>query len=230
MSKPTAIGMVGLLATAALSLVAAVGETRSTVSPSGDDLGVIGPQWPIRETDLLDAMLSKVRQKQRSGETAQLAARMKQQAQNYAQSPPSLRLARAVRHRSSHFDPSIVVPDDIRDAQGRVLYAKGTTVNPLQHYPLSKTLLLIDASDADQLAWLKRRLTRETTTTSKVILTGGSPTELAKTLQRPVFFDQNGTLIQRFGIRAVPATVQIDPASANSRLLVQEFDPKEDTP
>lgn len=224
------IGLAGLLASVALSLVATAGGNRSNAIPASDDLGVIGPQWPIRETDLLDAILSKVRQKQRSGETAQLKSRMKQQAQGYAQAPPSLRLARAARHRSTHFDPSIVVPYDVHDAQGRVLYAKGTTVNPLHHYPLGKTLLFIDAGDADQRAWLEHRLTREATTTSKVILTGGSPTELAKTLQRPVFFDQNGALIQRFDIRAVPASVQTDPIAGDPRLLVQEFDPKEDEP
>jgi hypothetical protein len=45
-----------------------------------------------------------------------------------------------------------------------------------------------------------------------------------------VYFDQNGALVKKFGIGAVPATVLADPQAPRRRLLVQEFDPREKQP
>ena len=53
----------------------------------------------------------------------------------------------------------------------------------------------------------------------KPILTGGSYLDLMKAWQRPVYFDQQGTLIRRFGIRQLPALVSQD----GRRLRVDEL-------
>ena len=43
---------------------------------------------------------------------------------------------------------------------------------------------------------------------AKLILVKGAPLELMKSRQRRFYFDQGGTLVKRFGIRAVPASVE----------------------
>ena len=49
---------------------------------------------------------------------------------------------------------------------------------------------------------------RFASTNAKLILVGGAPLELMKARQRRFYFDQGGTLVKHFGIRAVPATVE----------------------
>ncbi|MEC9358650.1 MAG: type-F conjugative transfer system protein TraW [Pseudomonadota bacterium] len=222
--------MQGVIATAAgamlLSLAAATQTPIGNASPNADDLGVIGPSWPIKERDLLEAIHEKLRDKRDSGAVDALGTRLRRQALTYAAAPPSLHLPRAKQSRIAHIDPSIVVPYDIRDADGHRLYPAGTTVNPLERYPLDQFLLFIDGDDPDQRTWLDARLT-DNDVPLKVILTGGSPGVLSKSLQRPVYFDQDGLLVHRFGIEAVPASVQADPRAPHQRLLVQEHDPKE---
>lgn len=222
--------MLGVIATAAgvmlLSLAAATQTPTGNASATTDNLGVIGPTWPIKERDLLEAIHAKLRDKQDSGAVDPLATRLRRQALTYAATPPSLHLPRAKQSRMAHIDPSIVVPYDIRDAHGHRLYRTGTTVNPLERYPLDQTLLFIDGDDPDQRTWLDAQLTDDDAQL-KVILTGGSPGVLSKSLQRPVYFDQDALLVHRFGIEAVPASVQADPRAPHQRLLVQEHDPKE---
>jgi conjugal transfer pilus assembly protein TraW len=53
----------------------------------------------------------------------------------------------------------------------------------------------------------------------KVILTGGSYLELMRRWQRPVYFDQQGKLVARLGIRQVPALVSQD----GRRLRIDEI-------
>jgi len=43
---------------------------------------------------------------------------------------------------------------------------------------------------------------------AKLILVKGAPLDLMRARQRRFYFDQGGTLVKRFGIRAVPAIVE----------------------
>lgn len=206
--------------------------SEATVAPTDPehDLGQIGPVWPIDEPDLLSELLAKARHKQEDGEAAALAHRLNERAETYAAAPPSLHLPRAAHDGARTFDPTITMPEDIRDAQGRVLIAVGTRVNPLKTFAFDETLLFVDGADPDQVAWLRHRLAREPAVFDKVVLTGGSPTTLSQQLGRQVFFDQERQLIGKFGIDAVPATVAADPAAPRERLLVRQYDPKEPLP
>ena len=64
---------------------------------------------------------------------------------------------------------------------------------------------ILDGDDPEQLAWATRRYA---STKAKLILVRGAPLELMKARQRRFYFDQGGSLVKHFGIRAVPATVE----------------------
>lgn len=107
--------------------------------------------------------------------------------------------------RSWRFDPTISVERDIADDKGRVIVAAGTRVNPLDTVLLRVPLVFLDGDDPEQLAWATRRYA---STKAKLILVRGAPLELMKARQRRFYFDQGGSLVKHFGIRAVPATVE----------------------
>ena len=107
--------------------------------------------------------------------------------------------------RSWRFDPTITVERNIADDKGRVIIAAGTRVNPLDTVPLRAPLVFLDGDDPAQLAWAARRFAA---TRAKLILVRGAPLELMKARQRRFYFDQGGSLVKHFGIRAVPATVE----------------------
>lgn len=185
-----------------------------------EDLGSLGPTWPIRERDLVQVMQERAAAKQGSGEIEQLRGALQERAKAYADRPTTLRLPRTSKQRIWSLDPAVSVPYDIKDGGGKVLVPAGTRVNPLDRMVLSRKLVFVDAGDPEQLAWLGRRAVA-LRNQHKVILTGGSVSQAAEVLGGRVWFDQAGKLVQEFGIKAVPAIVAQD-----GRLLrIQEVPP-----
>ena len=185
---------------------------------AAEDLGVVGPVYPIAERSLLEVIEERLEGLRDSGELARLEDEARRRFEGYVREPRGVTLPRAVEYRVRHDDPSVTVPYDIHDHRGQVLHAAGTTVNPLEHVALSRRLLFFDGRDPDQVGWA-RALQLAAPERAKPILTRGSPVELIEAWGAWVYFDQGGYLVERFGIQALPAIVSQDGA----RLRVEEI-------
>ncbi len=198
---------------------AALAATLATTSVQAQDLGVIGPVYPIAEPSLLDVILAKLRAASEDGTLARLQREALTRIRQGIDDPaPVAGLVRTRHPRHFHHDPSIVVQEAISDAEGRVVVPPGTVVNPLDTVPLSQALLFFDARDRDQVAEA-RKLIDARHGQVKPILTGGSYLELMRRWRRPVYYDQQGVLTTRLGIRQVPALVTQD----GRRLRIDEL-------
>ena len=188
-------------------------------SAQAQDLGVIGPVYAIAEPSLLEVILAKLREAEATGALAKLHLEARTGITRGIENPaPIAKITKTSKARSFYFDPSIVVPAAITDADGKVLVAPGTRVNPLDTVSLSKQLLFIDARDAAQVGRAKA-LIDERGGKVKIILTGGSYLELMRRWKLPVFFDQQGQLTDKLGIRHVPALV----TQEGKRLRIDEL-------
>jgi conjugal transfer pilus assembly protein TraW len=188
-------------------------------SAQAQHLGVIGPVYEIAEPSLLEVILARLREGEASGALARLQREAQANVKRAVDAPtPVASISKTTKARRFYFDPSIVVPYAITDADGRVIVAPGTMVNPLDTVSLSKALLFIDARDSAQVNRATQLLdAREGKV--KVILTGGSHLDLARRLKQPVFYDQAGTLTAKLGIRHVPAIV----TQEGKRLRIDEI-------
>jgi conjugal transfer pilus assembly protein TraW len=170
------------------------------------DYGQQGAVWPVVEPDLLAQIHARLAHLEKTGETARLNEELKRRTIARVNRPePVAGVGSAAATRSWRFDPTITVDRDIADEKGRVIIAAGTRVNPLDTVPLRAPLVFLDGDDPAQLAWAARRFGA---TRAKLILVRGAPLELMKARQRRFYFDQGGSLVKHFGIRAVPATVE----------------------
>jgi conjugal transfer pilus assembly protein TraW len=200
-------------------LVAAVVGTVATTPTRAQDLGVIGPVYPIAEPSLLEVILGRLRAAEQDGTLARLQRDAQARVRKTVDEPaPVAGLGRARQARRFHHDPSIVVQEAILDSDGRVIVPPGTVVNPLDTVRLSQALLFFDARDREQVEQA-RRLVDARHGQVKVILTGGSYLDLMRRWQRPVFYDQQGALTTRLGIHHVPALVTQD----GRRLRIDEL-------
>ena len=183
------------------------------------DLGVIGPVYPIAEPSLLEVILSKLREAEASGVLARLQRDTQTNVKRGIEQPaPVAGITKTTKTRSFYYDPSIVVPYAITDADGNVIVAPGSKVNPLDTVSLSKALLFFDARDAAQVG-RARNILDERGGKVKLILTGGSYLDLMRRWKRPVYFDQQGSLTEKLGIRHVPALV----TQEGKRLRIDEI-------
>lgn len=189
-----------------LVLPLVLAELAAAGPAAARDYGQQGTVWTIAEPDLLAQIHARLAALAASGETKKLNERLKQRTIARVNRPsPVAGLSRAETPRSWLFDPTIAVAENITDDKGRVIIAAGTRVNPLDSVPLRQPLVFLDGDDPDQLAWATKTYNN---TQAKFILVAGAPLELMKARQRRFWFDQEGKLVRRFGIRAVPAVVE----------------------
>ena len=182
------------------------------------NLGTIGPTYPVAEKNLLDVIMARLRAKEASGELKRHEQEARDRAAYAVNNPrPVDGLRRAQAARTFYFDPTFTLQSNVVDGTGAILFPAGTRKNPLEVVSLSKHLLFFDARDPGQVARV-RELIEHYQGKVKPILVGGSYLDLMKRWNKPVFYDQDGTLVRKFGIAAVPALV----SQEGQRLRIDE--------
>ena len=204
--------------TLAVRLAAPLCALLAAACARAESLGTIGPTYPIAEQNLLDFIMARLREKERSGELQRMEDLAKARATESIRSPkPVPGLHRVQTARTFYFDPTFTVDRNITDERGSLLFPAGMKMNPLDVVSLSKHLLFFDARDPRQVAKAKE-LIDVYQGRVKPILVGGSYLDLMKSWNRQVFYDQEGTLVRKLGITAVPAIV----SQEGSRLRIDE--------
>lgn len=176
---------------------------------SAADLGVYGETSPIIETDVLETIAGRLRAAERSGKIETLNREFAARAKKRIERPqPVAGLTRTERPRSWLFDPSITVPEDLADREGRVFARAGERINPLDGLPTyDRELVFLDGDDPAQVAFALKRLKAGGQGRVYLVLTSGAPLELMRRHKVALYFDQAGSLSARFGLRQVPAVV-----------------------
>lgn len=184
------------------------------------DAGVIGPTYEIGEPHLLRFIEQRLLDKAASGELQRLEEEARARGVDTVRKPPPVASLITTRtKRSFYFDPTYVLDHNVSDAQGRLMFAAGTRANPLDIVSLSRRLFFFDARDPRQVAQA-RALMKRYDGKVKPILTGGSYLNLMQAWHSPVYYDQQGLLTRRLGIRQVPALV----SQEDKRLRIDELE------
>ena len=174
-----------------------------STSLQAKDLGTYGETFPIVEENLLTVIKTKLQTLGSSGELEAHQKKIQEEAAKRLQRPAEVTgIIKTKKPRVFSYNPSITVPYDLKDDKGKIFFKAGTTVNPLDMFALKYTLLFIDGDDKEQVNWAINHKVK-----FKIILIKGSPFELMKEHGTPVYFDQGGTLVKKFGITQVPARI-----------------------
>ena len=183
------------------------------------DFGVVGHVWDIAEEDILEYIEKKLR----SVDVDKLKEEMRGKTREAVERPkPVSGIKDNLLQRIHYHDPSYVVPEDIYDHKGNLLYKAGYKVNPLNQVPLRERLIFINGDNEEQVKYaLKKR--KEYQGLAKIILTKGAPLEIQRKEKVWMYFDQQGVLTTKLGIKAVPALVE----QSGRRLKVTEVGKEE---
>ena len=178
----------------------------------------MGELFPIHERDLVEVILQKLNKLQADGKLEEYNQQIQSKVKNGIERPnPVKDVVHTKTPRSYTFDPSITVEKDLKDHNGVVFHRKGETVNPLHYRTMTKPFLLIDGDEADHLTWGLRMLKKYPK--AKIILVKGAPLQIWRELGIQVYFDQFGKIINKFGIKQVPAII----SQKDNQLLIQEM-------
>lgn len=171
----------------------------SPINVPAKNLGNIGMTYPIKERDAQE----EIEERAKSVDWNKHLAKVK--PENYRPSNVVI-LPRAAKDTSFMVDMTYSLEMEIPDGKGGVLYPKGFTYNPLDFISYHKTLVVIDATDQDQVQWFN---TSEYSHRKDVtlLITGGNYLEAGKKTDRPVFYATE-LIRDRFKLQAVPSVIR----------------------
>lgn len=179
---------------------------------SAKDFGVQGEVFPIEETDLMESIKKKLESLSKE-ELEQIQQNVQKEIRQIFEKPNPVRnVSNAIAYKTFYFDPTIVVKEDIKDHEGKVVIKQGTIANPLQNCQMSTEWLFFDGDNKSHIDWAREQ-------SGKWILTKGKPLELESLENREVYFDQFGNITNRLNIKHVPARV----SQEGLRLKIEEI-------
>lgn len=206
-------------------ILAAMAATLAMASlPShAEELGQIGPVYPIGEESALDTILNRLKEKERTGELKRIEQEAIKRSVASAKNPKPVEGLTTVHERSQRLiDPTVTYNRAVTTDDGQIVVPAGSKINPLLVTSLSKRLVFFDGRDRAQ-AEAVRKMVAKAGPKVKPILVAGSWFDTSKAWKTQVYYDQQGKLSQRFGIKAVPSVI----SQQGAMLLVEEVPAKE---
>lgn len=200
------------------------------------NLGVVASTYPIAELDMLDWIQQRLTMYEQTGELAKLEDNFKTQVKHAIVRPPPVQgLSTTQRPNTFYVDPTLTISQDIKDPNGKVLFAKGLQINPfdvqtwpkgqpLPRFVLTKQLVFIDGDDIRQLHFAKRYQAMEAAKVHplsiKWVLVQGEPNTVSRQLGARIYFDQGGRITRRLHLKHVPTVAK----QHGTQWQLQEFD------
>lgn len=189
-----ALESVAIVALLSISLTSA---TRAS------DHGVVGQTFPIVEPDLLATIEAKLQRLQANGEIDRMNAAFAKRTEARVRRPqPVSGITPAAEARTWAYDPTITIERDVQDQKGNYIARRGQTVNPLDFAAVTQALVFVDGDNDAEMAWATAKYSD---LKAKIILVSGSPIDEMTQRQRRFYFDQEGRLTGKLGIRHTPA-------------------------
>ncbi|MFA6038458.1 MAG: type-F conjugative transfer system protein TraW [Legionellales bacterium] len=169
------------------------------------DLGQHGTVYPVIENNLLDLMVERVDHMQKTGELRMRQNEMISGIEKQINEPsPVLGLSPSEMDRVSYIELGTILEKPILDKNGKILIAKGTRINPLDLIDFTSSLYFIDGNDDKQIEWALN----EGGINAIILLVDGSVLDLMKKYDAKFYFDQEGVLVKKLGIKQIPAKVE----------------------
>ena len=190
------------------------------------DLGKHGATFSIKEEDPIKYIKNRLKALEESGELLKHQQLILEKTKTKLKHPKAVEgIVNTTEEKVFYYDPAYILNEDLKDHQGKIIYKKGHKVNPLAEISFGPDMLFINGEDEAQVTWAIN-YGREpfvnhscSKTTSKIILTKGSPIDLEEKLGVKFYFDQAGSITSKLGIKQVPSVVSQD----NLRLKIQEI-------
>lgn len=180
-------------------------KPKTEPKPKSENLGVFGKEYSIAERDLLELIHGKLREMEKDGTLDKMNKKVVEDTKKKLNRPPGKVYPRAEKFKSVPYDATFTLQADLKDAKGKVLFPKGTGIDPLKVKAFNRRICFIDGDDEGQVQWLERSC--PDSYINRVVLVNGSPGELSKRIKRRFYFDQENVLGKRFGFTALPAVV-----------------------
>jgi conjugal transfer pilus assembly protein TraW len=167
------------------------------------DLGTFGATYPVVEKDAIEEIKEKA---SKTDWRKHFDKKKIDEAVKGYRPDHIARLPRATQDRTFRVDMTYTIDFDVTDGKGGIVYPKGYTFNPLDYIEFPNVLVVIDASDKEQVTWLRSSEYVKDYRTMLFITDGGF-WDLSHYLKRPVFYAAR-KIVDRLRLKAVPSVIR----------------------
>ena len=172
------------------------GVTRLTPVVPAEQMG---PVLPIIEDDMRRTIQERFETK-----LPELKKQLADSIRNYR--VPAFPHPTTDTSRTLLVDPTMTLENDVVGPQGQLIARAGTRINPLHTIALLRTYLVLDGSDARQIAWAIKEINRKTGRPTTLLLTDGNlATVKASVPAGTPVYPAPADLFTRFPVETVPA-------------------------
>lgn len=191
-----------------LCVMFAVSALLTSSVAIASDHGVVGQAFPIIEPDLMATMEAKLQRLQASGGIDRMNTEFARRAEARVRRPkPVAGISAATEARTWAYDPTIIIERDVQDQKGNYIARAGQSVNPLDFTAVRQALVFVNGDSKAEMDWATSQYSD---LKAKIILVNGSPIEEMTARQRRFYFDQEGRLTGKLGVRHTPAVAVQD--------------------
>jgi conjugal transfer pilus assembly protein TraW len=120
--------------------------------------------------------------------------------------PEQRKVTAATKNKVFYPDMTYTVPEDIKDATGRIMYAKGFKFNPADYVHMQQEIVIIDANNKIELEWAKKNSYLDSAK-YMVLLTDGNAFEITEEFKKPAYY-LTKEVADKFQIQKTPSIVK----------------------
>jgi conjugal transfer pilus assembly protein TraW len=174
----------------------------------------LGPVYPIIEHDWLEWLPKQAEKRLKERPLALSEKHLKEAIQRQM---PQMDLPEVKAPRTYYVDPAVKVSQPVADHTGKIIIPTGGRINPLDHLPGFRPIVVMDGRQERQVEWVKGVIAE---VKPLVLLTGGDVLKLNTDLGISVY-PAPEALIQKFSIERVPVLL----SQESKQIKVQEIVP-----
>jgi len=161
------------------------------------------PVYPITEPDWLEWLPQQAEKRLREKPVTLSREQLKQAIQRQM---PDKNLPEVKALRTYYIDPTVKASQPVADHTGKIVIPAGGNINPLEHLPAFRPIVILDGSRKRQVEWLKKTITKEN---PLVLITSGDVVALSSRLGSPIY-PAPPDLLSRFSIERVPVILSAE--------------------
>lgn len=196
------------------------------VTANAKDLGNWGNTWPITEKDIRMVIMENIADVNWEPVNAQL----KSSAENFIKNLPKRELGTVDKTITKTLDLTVALPQDFvipvlnentDEYEYKVLYPKGTKINPIKYVDMTQNIVWFNAQDKEEAEFVKA-LARKYGGQLIFINVSGSMEDMMRELNMPIFFAEPAHL-ERFKITATPTLMYSLKSKFPEHILLTTF-------
>ncbi len=177
----------------------------------------VGKTYDIAEADTVEAIQSHI--SNNGSKIEKKFEEMKQQSiEKMENISPKINgeLSFASENKEYYANTKYTNPQDIKDANGKILYKAGYAFEPMDYISLPYSIVFINANRKSELKWLQESGMLNSAQ-YRILITSGKYTDASKALGQHVFL-ANDQIISRMNIKATPSIA----SQEKNRLKIKE--------